>query len=176
MARKNELVVLPKNLTELNERIAHIGTLTTLIDSKKVAAAEAIDRIRTTLGSELAPIAETLEKEIRAVELYAQTHRDTLLPKDVKSVSFPAGRIGWRFTPWKVTFLRGGAEKVLAFLMARRSKRFLRITTEIDKEALLRHRPKIDGVRYKQTEEFFVEPKADTLKVEAMGEVIVVST
>jgi phage host-nuclease inhibitor protein Gam len=175
MARKQVLVSVPTNLSELNERIALVGRLSRQLAEQKSGAEAAIARIKLSSTAVLAPIAEQLEREISGIEKFAEANRSTLLVGDAKSISLSAGRIGWRMSPMRVSFLKKGAERALAFLEAHKMKKYLRVVTEIDKEALLKDRPEVDGVKYKQGDEFFVEPNREPTHVEAIGEVIMVT-
>ncbi len=175
MSRKQSLISVPTDLIELDERVALVGTLSRSIDSKKAALDAAIARLRDATNQELAPLSDRLERELRAIETFADANRSSILPEGVKSLSLASGKIGWRLTPPKVTFARNAAEKALEYLKRHRMKRFLRFSVEIDKEALLKHRPAIDGVRYKQVDEFFVEPSAGPTRTEAIGEIVVSS-
>jgi phage host-nuclease inhibitor protein Gam len=175
MARKQNLVSIPANLTELNERIRLVGALEQQLSEISAAAETEISKIKQESTLVLAPIAERILREISGIKQYAEANRTSLLVGDAKSISFSAGRIGWKMTPLRVSFIKKGAEKALAFLKANKMKKYLRVVTEIDKEALLKDRPVVDGVGYKQQDEFFVEPNRDPSKIEVIGEVIMVS-
>lgn len=71
--------------------------------------------------------------------------------------------------------MKGGELKAIADLKLRRLKKFLRFTVEVDKEALLKDRPAVDGVKYNQNDDFFIEPNAEPTRVEAIGEALMVT-
>lgn len=175
MARKQTLISVPTNLTELNLRIALVGSLTRDLEVARAAEETAIASIKAASAVTLAPLAERIARELSGIEKYASANRTSLLLEGMKSVSLSAGRIGWRMTPLRVSFMKKGAEKALAFLKANRMKKYLRVVTEINKEALLADQPVVEGVSYKQQDEFFVEPNAEPIRVEAIGEVMMVS-
>jgi phage host-nuclease inhibitor protein Gam len=175
MARKQSLVSVPTNLSELNARIALVGSLTRDLEVARAAEEEAVAKIKAASAVVLAPLAERIAREMSGIEKFATANRTSLLAEGMKSVSLSAGRIGWRMTPLRVSFMKKGAEKALAFLKANRMKKYLRVITEINKEALLADQPVVDGVSYKQQDEFFVEPNAEPTRVEAIGEAIMVS-
>ena len=176
MARKQTLISLPVNLTEVAERIALYGKLQGSLSTKEAAMGAELTRIKQAYALELAPIAEEMEREFTAIQTYADANRVHLLVGEAKSLSLATGRIGWRLTPWKVTFQKGGELKAIADLKLRRLKKFLRITVEVDKEALLgANRPIVDGLRYSQSDDFFIEPNAEPTRVEAIGEAIMVT-
>ena len=175
MASKKNPISLPANLTELNERIALYGSLQRSLNEQETARDTEIAAIRAAHAPELALVAERMTIELNAIETYANANRSSILVGEQKSVSFAAGRIGWRLTPWRVTFQKGGELKAIADLKLRRLKKFLRFTVEVDKEALLKDRPAVDGVKYKQSDDFFVEPNAEPTLVEAIGEALMVT-
>lgn len=175
MARKQTLISLPVNLTEVAERIALYGKLQGSLSTKEAAMSAELTRIKQAYALELGPIAEQMEHEFAAIATYADANRMNLLVGEAKSLSLATGRIGWRLTPWKVTFQKGGELKAIADLKLRRLKKFLRFTVEVDKEALLKDRPAVDGVKYKQSDDFFVEPNAEPTRVEAIGEALMVT-
>ncbi len=175
MAKKRASASLPQNLTQLNEYIASVGKLRREYEAHKASIEERVAEVRSQGNTRLAELAKKIHEEIGGIEAYANDHRDEILIGELKSVSFAAGRIGWRLPPWKVLFLKKGAEIALAYLKKRRMETYLRRTVEIDKEALLKDQPVVPGIKYSQKEEFFVEPNADPVSVEAVGEVMVVS-
>jgi phage host-nuclease inhibitor protein Gam len=80
---------------------------------------------------------------------------------DKKSVEFSFGTFGWRWTPPKVELQKLTEEALIALLKKLKMKRFVRVKESLDKEALLKERPEISGVKYTQREEFFVEVKTN---------------
>lgn len=107
------------------------------------------------------PHVAEIESLSQGVHIYCTAHRKRLTGDGkTKTFTFGAGAISWRMRPARVN-LRG-VEKVLAFLMAdRKLARFLRVKTEIDKEALLKEpeaAAAIPGVSIGQGEDFVIKP------------------
>lgn len=84
------------------------------------------------------PIA-ALEAEIldlaRAIYTYGDNHKDELL-RDKKTVEIPRiGSLSWSLTPPAIEVV-GDTKAIVKYLSRRKLKRFIRVTVEINKEAL----------------------------------------
>lgn len=176
MAKKKAVVIgpVPTTLIDVNAQIDRIGELGRRYESVEAERDQKIAALKTKFATKLGDIAQSLASETAGLEAYAKANRVTILPKDAKSVAFASGVIGWRFTPTKVTFGRGGAKKALAYLREHRMLRFIRIIREVNKERLLQDRPAIPGVKYDQKEEFFVTPLDERETHEVQANVMVV--
>jgi phage host-nuclease inhibitor protein Gam len=120
-----------------------------------------IAELRERANKEVAPLAVELRQKTTQIELFAESNRASLVGEEKKSIVLPAGEFGWRFTPPKITFGKGGAKKVLALLQSLRLKEYIRTTYEVDREALLRDRPQVKGVKYTQDELFYIKPHTE---------------
>ncbi len=116
--------------------------------------------MREVANVAIAPIQHELERLTKSLQIFADQHRSTLCIDDKKSVVLPGGEFGWRWPPTKVTYLKGGAEKALEYLTNNKLEAYLRRTVEVDREALLRDRPTVPGVKYSQKEGFYVKPES----------------
>lgn len=175
MAKKRTVIIgpVPNTLIEVNAQIDRIGELNRRYESVEAERDRKIAALKTTFAGRLSVIAQSLANETAGLEAYANANRANILPKDAKSVAFASGTIGWRFTPPKVTFGRGGAKKVLTYLREHRMMRFIRIVREVNKERMLAERPDIPGVKYSQKEEFFVDPLDERKDHEVQANVMV---
>ena len=162
MVRKTRrVIVIPASLAEANHSLFRLGTLERSIAAIENDLAERIAALRKKADAESAPLLAEHADLAAGLELFAQANRETILERDRKSVRISGGAFGWRITPFKVEFLRGGAKKVLAEIKKLKLKQYIRIKESIDKEALLKDRPVITGVKYTQREEFFFEVSSE---------------
>ncbi len=122
--------------------------------------------------------AELAEGELRITNLlarleqYASTHPE-IFPKDRKSVVWPAGKFGWRTDPPSLALLKRsfGWAQILAVIVSKRLRKFVRTKIEVDKDAILARCGTLEkptrfqtrtlpalGLKLNQEEKFFVEP------------------
>ncbi len=161
MKTRNEVsVVAPvfTDLKEANDAMFRIGKLRRSTQALEAELQEKIAQLRKETDMLLSPILAELSKDTLSLRIYAEAHKTTLLLGKKKTIVLSGGNFGWRFTPHKVVAGRGGDKKLLEELKALKYRKYIRVKEEIDKEALLKDRPTISGVRYVQKEEFFVEP------------------
>lgn len=160
--RSNHLSLVPTSLAEANALINTLGekerALAAIADDleAKVAA------LREAANVAAAPLEAEAKRLLTSIKIYATAERANLLPTGKKSLVLPAGEIGWRTTPGKVTFGKGGEEKAKETILKLGLSEYLREVITVDKEALLKDRPKIAGISYTQTEQFYVKPEAGT--------------
>ena len=164
MAKKSRrIITVPASLVEANTSLFRIGAIDRSVSAIESELSEAIARLREEAEARSAPLLSERDDLATGLKLFDETNRATLLENDRKSVRISAGVFGWRLTPTKVQFLRGGAKKVLEAIKELRLKKYLRIKESVDKEALLKDRPVITGVKYVQREEFFLEPASEAV-------------
>lgn len=92
----------------------------------------------------VAPFNEAIEQRTKGLQTWCEANRAELLDGDSKTVKFGNGEVAWRMRPASVN-LRG-VEKVIEWCRAHRLSRFLRIKTEINKEAMLADPVKATGI------------------------------
>ena len=161
MSRKKITALAPvlASLSEANSTLARIGEYGRSIQMIESDLAEKILALRKKADEEILPLATNVATLSFGLELYANQHREELLKDGGKTVSLSCGNFGWRWTPPKVSAGRGGDAKVLEKVQALNLSEYIRNTPELDKEALLRDKPPIAGVKYTQMEKFFIEPE-----------------
>lgn len=159
-ARKNSLFPVPSTQAEANALLYKIGECERELADIKNSLETAIAKAKTAAELSAAPIEQTLKQSMKALQTYADANRKTLLTGDRKSVVLTGGEFGWRLPPTKIVFAKGGAEQVIKNLEAMELKQYLRYITEVDREALLRDRPAVSGVKYSQKEGFFVKTES----------------
>jgi phage host-nuclease inhibitor protein Gam len=160
-SRKQKLIVVPKDTIEANASLYTIGTLDREIKEIEAKLSSEIALLREVASKKTKALAEERKSRLAGLEEFASNNRTTLLLGDKKSVEFSFGTFGWRWTPPKVELQKLTEEALIALLKKLKMKRFVRVKESLDKEALLKERPEISGVKYTQREEFFVEVKTN---------------
>ncbi len=162
MARSSSpLALVPSSLTEANQLLVKIGVCERALAEHKSQYDATVAILRDNLNSAAAPLEAELKRLIASVKAYATAHREVLLEGKKKSVVLSGGEFGWRTSPAKVTFGRGGESKALATVINLNLVEYQRVVTTLNKEALLENRPAIPGVKYTQAEKFFVKPTSE---------------
>ncbi len=148
------------SLAEANDILARIGAYEREIEIVKNELEASVASMREVANTEIAPVEKEVERLTKSLQIFADQHRSTLLVGDKKSVVLPGGEFGWRLPPTKVTYGKGGAEQAIKNLTAMNLTQYLRYTAEVDREALLKDRPQVSGVKYTQKEGFYVKPES----------------
>ncbi len=148
------------SLAEANEVMVKIGSCDRDIEALKHELEASIAAMREAANKEIAPFEQEVERLTKSLQIFANQHRSTLCVGEKKSVVLPGGEFGWRLPPTKVTYSKGGAEKAIENLTGMKLTQYLRYTVEVDREALLRDRPMVPGVKYSQKEGFYVKPES----------------
>lgn len=103
-------------------------------------------RQKTQLGDRTAALKETAEEKARplkerqqalegALTTFAEAHRETICAKGSKTADLGTGKIAWRIRPPKVTIR--GKDAVLDACRSLGLSRFLRVSEDVNKEAML---------------------------------------
>src|SRR6185369_471688 len=166
MARKSRSLVFVTT-TEANAALYRLSQIDHFIKTIENQFTEEVAALRKKADQEIAPLAledAALKKSLKG---FATANRSTLLPHGEKTVKLSFGSFGWRFTPFKVALAKGGEKKALATVKSLNLPHYVRVKESLDKEALLKDRPVIAGISYKQAERFFVEPKPAVDDIEA---------
>ncbi len=158
MKRRPALTMVIASLAEANTVLVKIGELDREMETVKTELEASMAQMREVANTEIAPMEAERERLEKSLEIFAKQHRTTLLVDEKKSVVLPGGEFGWRLPPTKVV-LTGGEKKAIETLTALDLKQYLRFNPEVNREALLEHRPAIEGVRYSQKENFYVKPE-----------------
>ena len=152
---------IPKDRQEASSFIAEIGRIE-----------REITRIDADLKDELATIKERVEDQalplvmrksalFEGLQIFCEANRAELTSGKSKTVSFPAGAVSWRLRPPKVN-LRGKLENIIAVLREKGLRSLLRVTYEVNKEAILAAPDKVEGIAgisiASAGEDFAVEP------------------
>ncbi len=154
----SHLSLVPTSLAEVNYILDKIGRWQRQIEWVTMNLEAKVAKLREEASVEASPYEKEIKQLTASLLAYATAHRSTLLASGKKSVVLPGGELGWRMSPPKVTFGRGGAEKAKETIERLGLSQYLRTIVEPNKEALLADRPVIAGVKYSQTEGFYVKP------------------
>lgn len=154
---------VPQSRDQANEMIARIGYLTRASQRIETDMNEQLASIKNQFGLQAEPLAMEIKALTNGLAVWCEANRLDLVGKGGgKTAVFAAGEVSWRSRPPRVT-LRDKVATVIARIRALGlADRFLRVTEEIDKEAL-RADPEaaraIDGVRIGSAgEDFIVRP------------------
>lgn len=159
--RAAETATPPKNRDEAEAYLERIGSIQREIQLNKTALAEAIANVTAEIEASSAKLAEENDRLFRGLQLWAEANRHALTDAGkTKTVRMNNGTIAWRQAPPSVQIK--GQEAVLAYLMEKKGKEFLRTKVEINREAMLANAEqasKIPGVTIKSAgESFVIEP------------------
>jgi len=151
---------VPQDETEANETIARIGKIDREVKRIEAGRDDELARIKDAHGQRIKPLKEEREALLAGLETWAAGRRRKLLKSGRKSVRMPAGEFGWRLRPPRVTV--SSKVDVIAELQARRLKRFIRVTRQVNREAI-REEPQavadVPGIKVGSAgETFWVEP------------------
>ena len=155
------VVIVPKTLAEANVLLMKLGQYERELAATALTLEAAIAGAKDAANTMAGPVEAAYAATEKALLAYATRERKTLLPDQKKSVVLPGGEFGWRTTPGKVSISKAAAESIVDNLKNLGLTKYLRVTTEVDREALLKDRPTISGVRYTKTENFFVKPSTE---------------
>ncbi|UGA45985.1 host-nuclease inhibitor Gam family protein [Bradyrhizobium quebecense] len=167
---------IPQNREEVAAMIGAFGKAVREVELIETAMKESLAQVKANAEKDAAPHLAEAERLFKGLQLYCDTNRQTLLGNSgLKTAEFATGKVAWRSKPAKVT-LTGEHVKIVDRIVAKANeslgrndvasaqtyKNFLRVSTEIDKEAMLKNPAlarTIEGVRVGSGGETFeVEP------------------
>lgn len=126
----------------------------------EAAMGDEIAAVRARFEAQAAPHATRIAELTRGVQAWCEAHRDALTDGGrTKTANLGTGEVKWRMTPPKVSIR--AADMVLALLKEKQLTRFIRVTEEVSKEAILADRAAVEGIpgiTVTQAEEFIIEP------------------
>lgn len=167
-------VRVPQSREEAAAMISEFGAALREIELIETTLNDTLQKAKASAEAEATPFKKTADDLFAGLKLYCEANRTTLLGNSgIKTHDFGTGKVAWRFRPSKVT-ISGGAEAVVEKIDGKMKaaiergetgenyKNFLRVTVEINKEAMLANPDlarTIDGVRIGRSGEVFeVEP------------------
>lgn len=167
-AVKKKVVAVPKDRQELEQFVARIREEAEIINALDAETAKEIAKVEERLNAikkNALAKAKPIEKRINELALgiyrFAESHRSELTDEDRKrTVEFASGdRIRWYLTPRSVVVV--DKEEAIKELKKKGFTELIRITEEINKEAILQQPDKVAHLYYldiSQTEIFAIVP------------------
>lgn len=159
---------IPQSRAECTDMVAEIGR-----------HGRELSRIEAAMNDELAAIKERYEEQARlhreavgtlteGARIWCEANRSVLTDgMKTKTVNLSSGVVKWRTTPPAVKVGRGMLLAVMETIRQRGlADRFIRVSEELNKEAILADPDAVNGVgglSVEQKEEFVIEPYAEEL-------------
>lgn len=144
---------------------SQVGELETAFAVIKLAHDEQVATLRDVAADKARPFQTELEQLSLGLRDFGRENRSALLKKEEKTVKLTNGVLQWVLNPARVSTGNLKHEVIIAAIKkcGRTMRlRFVRIKEELNKEALLEHRPVIEGITYPQDEKFIVQVVTDT--------------
>lgn len=153
---------VPQGDAEAREAIRELGDINREILRAEAEMNDKIAALQLEYGNLVAPLREAAQAKVEGLRIFAEANRDRLTNGGkVKFHRFATGEISWRQKPAKVN-VRGTEAVIDAIKAMGLAKKFLRVKTEINKEAMLEDRKTAAAIRGvtigSDGEDFLVEP------------------
>lgn len=157
---------------EASLALAHYGELERRISDIENAFTDEVAMLRAQADAELAHLQEDMARTLLGLQEFANRMRPAL-PDKKKTISLSTGDLGWRSGNPSVSLKAKTAlviERIKALGKAAAGK-YIRTREGLDKQALLKDRPAIEGIKYVQgRERFYVTARSDTREAKAVIE------
>ncbi len=157
---------VPQNRDQANECIAEIGRLQRERDRIRADMNDEVAAVKERHEAQALPLAEKIRHLSAGVQLWCEANRSELTQGGkVKFAMLAAGKINWRMRPPKVA-LRG-KDKIIEALKAMGLSRFIRVTEEVNKEAILAEAEiagAVPGISITRGEDFVITPHETELE------------
>lgn len=158
-----------KSRADFAATVDHIAELQTERRRLEAIRDARIQQVQDEFGPAIAANQEATDQLITLAEKYAETHRDEILPGKLKSSETALARYGFRLgNPTLVLLNKKWSWQAVidACKSAGLAKRFVRTKEEADKDAIKAANLKDEqlagiGLRVKQEEPFYIEPKVE---------------
>jgi phage host-nuclease inhibitor protein Gam len=155
-------VPVPQTREQAEKLLMEIGLLQAKAGGYQVKCDERVASVRQAFAELVAPVNDDIEAKFQALATYAESHRGELLKGNAKSVKLATGVLEWRFNPPSIGLTK--VAEVLKQLKAKGLTQYIRITEEVDKEALLKAGETkvgelgIKGIKFNRVEQFAATP------------------
>jgi phage host-nuclease inhibitor protein Gam len=167
MKTKKQNTIVIETRDDADRALQRIGELERFIEGAEKDAGDAIDLIRERLVDDTDIQRETLAQNEAALEAWATANKEQLF-KEPRSMELNWGKIGFRWTPWKIKFLNKLKVKtIVEKLKANKMSRLIRTEESVDKEKALNYDNETLaplGMKKVHTDEFFYEVKREEVK------------
>ena len=152
---------VPQSRDDAAAALRRIGEANREVARIELKLADDVAGLKEAAESAATPLKEEAKALTEGLKLWAEANRDALTGGKVKTADLGTGKISWRLRPAKVS-LRGKIEEVVERLKSLGLQRFVRVTEEVNKEAMLADRDAaraVQGVTIaSEGEDFVVEP------------------
>jgi phage host-nuclease inhibitor protein Gam len=127
-------------LQEADLALDRLGELSDQVGIYEARGRRAIRKVETWLNEKTAADMAEGAAIVVALEAFATRKRAELLPGDKKSLTLRFGSIGFRFTPWRIEYLKDMTEELILAKLKKLKlgKTAIRTTESVDKNAALK--------------------------------------
>lgn len=172
MPTKKSPVFVFETFDQATAGLARYGELERDITLIETQLAENVAQLRKEATLRLAPKLFHLRETALGLEAYAKKVRPAL-PAGQKTIRLSTGTLGWRNGNPSVA-IRGKAEALIArikTLGGEYAKKYVQTKESLNRPALLRDRPAVEGIRYAQGKErFYVTAQSEVSTAKAVIE------
>lgn len=151
-------------MAEISDLARQIAEVERGVEGQIKFHAKTIDLLRLDARRKVSEFEQTQQELVRGLQVWSEAHRAELLAGQGKSFSLVSGVCSWAWTPWRVILKAGSSlAEAIAELKRRRANKYLRIKTELDKEAILADREAFVKRNFNELgvthhEEFVIKP------------------
>ncbi len=162
--KKAPAIAVPQTDAEANRLLKEYGDTFNLVARVQAEIDQAVADLKAAFEAKAKPHQDRMNVIFEQLQAWSAAHRDRLTDDGKsKTVTMPAGAIGWRNRPPSVRWKKGfKAEDILAAIKEAGLRRFIRTKEEPNKERMLDEPDvavTIDGVIIGSAgEEFYVAP------------------
>jgi phage host-nuclease inhibitor protein Gam len=168
--RKTYAISIPQDRNQATTALALYGETGRGLDRLEAEMNDAIAQIKKDFAKRAAPFREKMEALEQGITAFCAANRKQLTGDGkTKTVDLDVGKVSWRWNPAKVT-VKGKEENAVKFLQGSDDpelQKFVRVTHEVDRVAMLRNpnlAKTIDGVEITEGVETF-EIKPDSARI-----------
>lgn len=152
----------PQDRETVDTFIYRIGELDRQLQKLDVGYKDAVAKVKLTFEEQAEPIEAMRDELAKGVATWCEANRRELTDNGkVKTADFKAGKVAWRLRPASVK-LPKDQSGVISWLKENAFMRFVRVSEEVNKEALLAEADvakTVPGVRIgSEGENFVIEP------------------
>lgn len=151
---------IPQSRDEAAEYIAEIGRLQRQRQRIEADMNDEIARIKERFETQAQPLGDDIRQLTKGVQTWCEANRVQLTGGGkVKFAQLPTGKINWRTRPPKVNLKN--KEIIIETLKRLGLQRFIRVTEDVNKEAMLAEpevATSVTGVSITQGEDFVITP------------------
>lgn len=160
---------IKKSFTEIPQTLARVVTFITAIgrhqsDINELKRAEIVKiaAITQETNKKVAAITKKRNRLFTSLFAFAMAHKKALTAQ-YRTQKTIAGEFGWRWNTPSLQLEESVTDAdIIKILKERGMTQYIRTVEELDKKALLKDKPIISGISYRQRDEFYIKPKLST--------------